>query len=123
MAIEQDKIDKGNRLIVKYMGYNADEEAVVVNMHGYAYDQLKFHESLDWLKPVIDKICEEILSTNTYPRTPLEQHARKIVDLPVRLHINTIWFAVLNYITWLDTDEAKRFAAIADECRMHYTKE
>lgn len=121
MELDPIKIDKGNRLIVKYYGYFADKEAVVVNMRGYAYDQLKFHESLDWLKPVIDKICEQIYATNTMPRTVLEQYARKIVDMPVRVHIHTIWFAVIDYIVWYNSDEGKRFFAIDDECRMHYT--
>jgi len=62
MALNQNKIDKGNRLIVKFMKYFADDEAVVIRMHGYAYDQLKFHTSFDWLMPVVEQI--EALNTS-----------------------------------------------------------
>jgi len=123
MQLDPIKIIKGNKLIVKYFGYFSNDEMAVVNMHEYTYDQLKFHESLDWLKPVIDKICEQIYATNRMPRTIGEEYARKIVDTPVRVHIHTIWFSVLDYIIWYNSDEGKRIFAIDDECRMHYDKE
>lgn len=119
MELDSIKIDKGNRAIVRFMQYNADEYAVVVNMHGYAYDQLKFHESFDWLKPVVDRICSQI-SCRIVPSSPYEVFARKIAVMPFSNSITTMWNAVLDYISWYESPEAKHSFAIDDECRMHF---
>lgn len=121
MAIDQDKIDEGNRLIVKFMQYNADEEAVVINMRGYAYYQLKFDLSYDWIMPVVHKICEQI-NCRSVPYSSVEQYARKIAAMRLNNSVESIWFAVLDYIVWYNSDEAKHAFAIEDECRIHYSK-
>jgi hypothetical protein len=121
MELEQDKIDKGNRLIVKYFGYFADKDAVVVNMRGYAYDQLKFHESYDWIMPIVHKICEQI-SNRSVPSSPIEMYARKIATMHLNNSVESIWHSVVDYIAWYNSDEAKNVFAMDDELRMHYTK-
>ena len=122
MALDQIKIDKGNRLIVKFMQYNADEEAVIVNMHGYAYDQLKFYESYDWIMPVVHKICEQI-SNRSVPSSPIEMYARKIATMHLNNSVESIWHSVLDYIVWYDSEDGRHALAMDNELRMHYTKE
>lgn len=120
MEIDPIKAEEGNRLIVKYYGYFADKEAVVVNMRGYAYDQLKFHESYDWIMPVVHKICEQI-NCRSVPSSPIEQYARKIATMHLNNSVESVWHSVLDYIVWYNSDEAKHVFAIDDELRMHYT--
>jgi hypothetical protein len=119
MSLDPIKIDKGNRLIVKFMQYNADEDAVIVNMHGYAYDQLKFYESYDWIMPVVHRICEQI-NCRSVPSSPIEMYARKIATMHLNNSVESIWMSVLDYIIWYNSDEAKHVFAMDDELRIHY---
>ena len=64
--MENKDIIKGNRIIVEFLNNWTDtglEPAFFVYKHkGYEINELKFHESWDWLLPVIGKIsnqCEE----------------------------------------------------------------
>ena len=52
-------IEEGNKLIAKFMDLDIKEDLVYLNeMEACKIQNLEYHESWDWLMPVVDKIDE-----------------------------------------------------------------
>lgn len=51
-------IIEGNKAIAKFLNLNMDEEAVVIFDHAFAYDQLRFHDLIGWIMPVVEQITK-----------------------------------------------------------------
>ena len=100
-----ENIDQGNMIIAKFMECPMDEAVVIVGMRSYLYDQLKYHNSWDWLMPVIDKIgCIVYRNDNwqdSYSYWELyQQMYYKSERNTIMSTIVFVWEIVIQWIEW-----------------------
>ena len=94
---------KENKLIADFMGvqYKSDEEYLKklkeMREHGIGYEQgymesqLNYHESWDWLMPVVGKITRD----EKYWENEYREHLMDIIPYG---HIEDVYDAVVNFI-------------------------
>ena len=118
------KFIKGNKLIVKFMGlktYKHEEQKLFceqvfggVDITAWDVEASRFHESFDWLMPVVNKIeeftfdvkkdeDEDHLSFHPYLRTFSNVAGVRINRFPLHKEetkILSTWCAVVEFIEW-----------------------
>ena len=94
---------KDNKLIADFMGvqYKSDEDYIKtleeMRLHGIGYDQgymesqLNYHESWDWLMPVVGKITRD----EKYWENDYREH---LMDIIPYAHIEDTYDAVVGFI-------------------------
>jgi len=114
---------KTNILIAKFDGYArvVDDGGIQIyeNKEGQMYDAngLKYHESWDWLMPIVEKIESELDKNNAckYNITIIqsfveiiENHTSEIiVELDMDDKINAVYASVIAFIEWYNKFEKK----------------
>lgn len=94
---------KDNKLIAEFMGvqYKSDEDYIKtlkeMREHGIGYEQgymesqLNYHESWDWLMPVVGKITRD----KKYWENDYREH---LMDIIPYAHIEDVYDAVVGFI-------------------------
>lgn len=82
----QEQIIEGNKLILAFMGeVNIYTDKGLFNLCGY-------HDSWDWLMPVVEKI--KSMSKDWPIATDV------VLSLPIHTPIAEVYFAIIQFITW-----------------------
>lgn len=108
----QEQIIEGNKLIAdspfSHEGMResiADDKARGYD-DDYCYRSLKYDSSWDWLMPVVEKIelvkGERRFSSGA-PRIHLAGKLRSITTIPLGTPIQDVWLAIVEFITWYNT--------------------
>lgn len=98
----------------EYPLYRIPEHSYEINRDGYTeivdtfelnWD-LCFHSSFDWLMPVVHKITDISRFKSIDECTPEQwQYYKSISSLPISSEIHHIWFAVVRFIQWYNTQK------------------
>lgn len=59
-------------------------------------DNLQYHTSWDWLRPVIERVATCRLA---YP-----EEAAKVCDMHITVNIDAAWEKIVQFITWYNTN-------------------
>lgn len=130
----QEKIIEGNRLIAEFMGWqkhiNTEDTWWFPNLypfyndgHGettYHITEARFHESWDWLMPVVEKIEDLDLGL---PDVLITGHVCIItnnlydlrIDIPGDSKLDATWQAIVKFIEWLNSEQG---AEVSDTTKM-----
>ena len=124
--ISNEKIAKGNELIAKYVGmqqgkpnetrWASDWFDVDGFIDGARHKKLLFHDSWDWLMPVVEKIEMTTVysittdydrrdefkgwSVHLYTLWPKDEIIGYILDKRFETKREATWYAVVEYIKW-----------------------
>lgn len=95
----------GNRLIAEFMGIPrcpiCEEDCCGYQFGAgliYKPEEMKYHTSWDWLMPVVEKIRK--IEDETDREGKNFKHYQKVLSYPIYTPIETIWKAVVQFITW-----------------------
>lgn len=115
METLEKEIIEGNKLISEFMGLkvigNYAEAPNGINQYTFEYNtpiSVKYHESWDWLMPVVSKI---ICEWETHPRPRHEYLAMKqaieshLMPVNYLLRIDLMWKAVVEFINWYNDNK------------------
>jgi hypothetical protein len=95
--------NEGNKLIAEFMGSSFDYPH-----YPYPDDELRFHESWDWLMPVVEKIEEEyevsILGDECEIST-MGYRVSRIVLVQDSNKLNSVYKAMVEFIQWYNRNE------------------
>lgn len=105
--MKEQEIESGNILIAKYEGYNPCRKASILDYvdNEVSIDGLQYHESWDWLMPVVLKIMQENetnnalifnwASTTWFASIYSQGYSKSKVD---NSPILAVWQCVVNYL-------------------------
>lgn len=110
-----DKITEGNKLIHEFMGNQRSEKDwgevtyLTENKGELVWaSKLKYHCSLDWLKPVIHKFLE--LDTNEFiddlgKLKCIRDYQLRLMTLPIYRSYIDFWYELINAIEWYNKNK------------------
>lgn len=90
-------IDKGNILIADFMGYYllAGHFYSKESGRGKWFKTPRYHNSWDWLKPVVDRIFEYSLAYS--------EQSQWVCSAKIVVDITPCWENVVKFITWYNS--------------------
>lgn len=97
MNSESDKITvyDGNRIIAEYVTDNPSVLKMDIEHHAGTLESMHYHDSWDWLMPVVDKIEKEFAwVTIKGSRTQIST----VVDISANSKIEATWLAVVEFL-------------------------
>lgn len=103
--METKEILKGNKLIADFIGVKTtiSDDLYWIDFcdRNVFVEDMKYHSSWDWLKPVIDKIIETIGAKSEYECTEEERRQyTTIIGMYIGVPIEWAYNYVLEFILW-----------------------
>ncbi len=114
--MKKEEIIEGNKLIAEFMGGEFNERQsfvyfkLPVNKAYSVLDDLKYHSSWDWLMPVVEKIekgnfgvkqCRKVVEIY------IDDTKENIIHSKHRNRIESLWYAIIEFINWYNKNKDK----------------